>query len=62
MASNKDKMVKKLGSEEAYKAYMRELAGKPHKRGGRSNLARQIEVKAEEAGVSTEVYVKRIMK
>lgn len=32
MPSNKETLIKKLGSEEAYKEYMRKLASKPHRR------------------------------
>lgn len=32
MPSSKASLIKKLGSEEAYRQYMRELAKKPHRR------------------------------
>lgn len=32
MPSNKETLIKKLGSEKAYKQYMRRLASKPHRR------------------------------
>lgn len=64
MASNRESIIKNRfgGDEEAYKAWMKELAAKPHKRGGRSKFIKQIEIKAAEEGISVDVLVRKIIK
>ena len=61
MASNKTALVEKLGSEEAYREYMRGLSKKARKRQPDSikSLRRRIEVVADREGLEVKIEVKR---